>query len=302
MLHNEATVGLAFSSARDYLIRVNSYDHFIEAGLAVDAIEKMGRFAESAPIQRVISALIVLNAVTLGMQTVPEWIAAYGPIFDVFDQLVLLVFVVEVSAKLLWRRLDFFKNGWNVFDFLIVGIALVPASGQLSVLRALRILRTLRLMSVVPQMRRVIGALFTAIPGIMSVGAIILLLFYVSSVLTTNYFGAVFPQWFGSIGESMYTLFQVMTLESWSMGIVRPVMEEFPLAWIFFVPFILITSFAILNLFIGIIVDAMHVQSVAEENALHQEGDRIEGDIDALREELREVKALLKASMKQSAN
>jgi len=268
----------------------------------VDAIEKMGRFAESAPIQRVISALIVLNAVTLGMQTVPEWIAAYGPIFDVFDQLVLLVFVVEVSAKLLWRRLDFFKNGWNVFDFLIVGIALVPASGQLSVLRALRILRTLRLMSVVPQMRRVIGALFTAIPGIMSVGAIILLLFYVSSVLTTNYFGAVFPQWFGSIGESMYTLFQVMTLESWSMGIVRPVMEEFPLAWIFFVPFILITSFAILNLFIGIIVDAMHVQSVAEEDALHQEGDRIEGDIDALREELREVKALLKASMKQSAN
>ncbi len=258
-------------------------------------IERMGRAAEGKPIQRFITLLIVLNAITLGIQTEPDWVVEYGTALDLFDHFVLWVFVAEVSAKLLWRRLEFFKNGWNVFDFIIVGIALIPTSGQLSVLRALRILRTLRLMSVVPQMRRVIGALFTAIPGIMSVGAIIMLLFYVSAVLTTNYFGEAFPKWFGSIGESMYTLFQIMTLESWSMGIVRPVMETFPYAWAFFVPFILVTSFAILNLFIGIIVDAMHIQSAAEEEAIHHEGDRIEGDIEVLRAELREIKALLEA-------
>jgi len=258
-------------------------------------IERMGRAAEGKPVQRFISLLIVLNAITLGIQTEADWVARYGTALELFDHFVLWIFVIEVSAKLLWRRLEFFKNGWNVFDFIIVGIALIPTSGQLSVLRALRILRTLRLMSVVPQMRRVIGALFTAIPGIMSVGAIIMLLFYVSAVLTTNYFGAAFPQWFGSIGESMYTLFQIMTLESWSMGIDRPVMETYPYAWVFFVPFILVTSFAILNLFIGIIVDAMHVQSAAEEEAIHQEGDRIEGDIEVLRAELREIKALIEA-------
>ena len=263
-------------------------------------IETFGRFAESARVQKVISALIVLNALTLGMQTVPELVQSYGPLLEAFDHVVLTVFVAEVSAKLFWRRREFFKSGWNIFDFVIVSVALVPASGQLSVLRALRILRVLRLMSVVPQMRRVVGALFTAIPGIMSVGAIIMLLFYVSAVLTTNYFGEAFPQWFGSIGESMYTLFQIMTLESWSMGIVRPVMETYPYAWLFFVPFILVTSFAILNLFIGIIVDAMHVQSAIEEEAIHSEADRIEGDIDMLHAELKEIKAILKALEERS--
>ena len=106
-------------------------------------------------------------------------------------------------------------------------------------------------------MKRIIQAIFISIPGILSVGTIIILIFYISSVLTTTFFGDKFYEWFGTVGNSMYTLFQIMTLESWSMGIVRPVMKEFPLAWLFFVPFILVTTFAVLNLFIGIIVDAM---------------------------------------------
>lgn len=258
--------------------------------------ERLGRFAESRGVQRVITALIVLNAVTLGLQTNPEIDRQVGSYLHAFDVLVLWVFVIEIGAKLLWRRTGFFRNGWNVFDFLIVGIALMPSSGPLSVLRALRILRVLRLMSVVPQMRRVIGALFTAIPGITSVGAIIALLFYVGAVLTTNFFGAAFPQWFGSIGESMYTLFQVMTLESWSMGIVRPVMETYPLAWVFFVPFILITSFAILNLFIGIIVDAMQTQHEEEERVVQAEARHIEDDIAALRDDIARLQRLLEQS------
>jgi len=154
---------------------------------------------------------------------------------------------------------------WNLFDLVIVTIALLPATGSLSVLRALRILRVLRLVSAVPSMRRVVGALLAAVPGIASILGLLSLLFYVFSVMATKLFGADYPEWFGSIGASAYSLFQIMTLESWSMGIVRPVMEVYPLAWVFFVPFILVTSFTVLNLFIGIVVDAMQRQHEAGE-------------------------------------
>ena len=209
----------------------------------------------------------------------------------------LTVFVIEILGKLAYRNWRFFLNGWNVFDFAIVTIALIPASGPLAVLRSLRILRALRLLSVVPSMRRVVQALLSAIPGIGSVGLLILLIFYVGAVVSTKVFGAAFPEWFGSIGASMYTLFQVMTLESWSMGIVRPVMEVHPLSWIFFIPFILVTSFTVLNLFIGIIVDAMQSQHMAEQKdidahidaqteTLHADTVGLEKRLDALMNEV----------------
>ncbi|MEL7447314.1 MAG: ion transporter, partial [Pseudomonadota bacterium] len=153
---------------------------------------------------------------------------------------------------------------------------------QFSVLRALRILRALRLLSVVPSMRRVIVGLFSAIPSIGTVIVMLSLLFYISAVMATNLFGDVFPQWFGSLGASLYSLFQIMTLESWSMGIVRPVMEIYPYAWAFFVPFILLTSFIVLNLFIGVIVNAM---SEATEDA-HDEREEIIHQLKELREDI----------------
>ena len=240
--------------------------------------ERIGRFVEGPPFQRLIMTLIVLNAVTLGLETAPSIAEPFGHWLEVFDAAVLAVFVLEIGGKLAYRRLAFFRDGWNVFDFVIVGIALIPASGDLAVLRALRILRTLRLISVVPQMRRVVQALLTAVPGIASVGAIISLFFYVGAVLTTKLYAETFPEWFGTIGRSMYSLFQIMTLESWSMGIVRPVMVEHPWAWVFFVPFILILSFAILNLFIGIIVDAMQTQHEAERELAQAEAESLHGD------------------------
>ncbi|WP_341650215.1 ion transporter [Thauera humireducens] len=143
--------------------------------------------------------------------------------------------------KLIVYRQRFFRSGWNVFDFTIVAITLAPHGEGLQVLRSLRILRALRLVSVVPSMRKVVSALLKAIPGMGSVVTLLLLVFYVASVMTTK-LGADFPEWFGTIGASFYTLFQVMTLESWSMGIARPVMEAHPYAWVFFVLFILLTS------------------------------------------------------------
>ncbi len=254
-------------------------------------------FIESPKIQYFITALIILNAVTLGMETYPKMKEMFGEWFHIFDVFALSVFVIEITGKIFGRGWGFFKNGWNVFDFLVVGIALVPSSGPLSVLRALRVLRTLRLMSVVPQMRAVIQALITAIPGMVSIISLISLIFYVSAVLATNFYGENFDEWFGSIGASMYTLFQIMTLESWSMGIVRPVMEQHSNAWMFFVPFIMVTSFAVINLFIGVIVDAMQSQHFkeAEEIQTHVDEDMasLRGEIVKLRQEIGDLRHVL---------
>lgn len=209
---------------------------------------RAGAWIESEGIQRLITALILINAVTLGMETSPSLMAQFGAVLMFVDRLILTIFVIEIATKLVAQGLGFFRNPWNLFDFLVVGIALVPASGPLAVLRALRVLRVLRLISVVPRLRFVVEALLHAVPGISSIALLMLILFYVFGVMATGLFGAQFPDWFGGIDRSMYTLFQVMTLESWSMGIVRPLMERYPYAWLFFIPFILIATFTILNL------------------------------------------------------
>ncbi len=262
--------------------------------------KKLGQFVESRPVQNVIIVLIILNAVSLGLETDTGIVQQFGIALNAFDTFILVVFVIEILSKLIYRRLAFFKNGWNIFDFIIVAIALIPSSGPLSVLRALRIFRVLRLLYIVPSMRKVTQALFSAIPGILSVGSMILLIFYVSAVLSTNFFGSEFAEWFGTIGRSMFTLFQIMTLESWSMGIVRPVMENFSWAWAFFVPFILVTSFAVLNLFIGIIVDAMQAQNAAKkedsvEDANETQERDLRGELINLKKEIQELSALIKA-------
>ncbi|HZG08288.1 MAG TPA: ion transporter [Allosphingosinicella sp.] len=244
-------------------------------------------FVESRRFEHAITAVIVINAIGLGLETSPEVMARFGGIIQALDRAAIAIFVVELAIKLFAYRLSFFRNGWNIFDFVIVSVALVPASQQFSVLRSLRILRALRLISVVPSMRKVIVGLFSAIPSIGTVIVMLLLLFYISAVMSTKLFGAAFPEWFGSLGASLYSLFQIMTLESWSMGIVRPVMEQFPHAWAFFVPFILLTSFIVLNLFIGVIVNAM---SEATEEEAHDERESILRELRALGDEVRALR------------
>lgn len=269
--------------------------------------QAVAEFIEGSRAVRVITALILINAVTLGLETDAGIMASWGGFLGFLDRSFLIVFTVEIALKLYAYRGHFFRSGWNVFDFLIVGISWVPASGALSVMRAFRVLRVLRLLSVVPQMRRVISALGHAIPGMSSVVGVLGLIFYVCAVLTTKLFGThpdpLMQEWFGSVGASSYTLFQVMTLESWSMGIVRPTMELFPWSWMFFVPFIIITSFAVLNLFIGIIVDAMQMaqEKPREEDKgelksfTHDEVGLILSRMEQLQQELRELKAAIPA-------
>ncbi len=248
--------------------------------------------------ERFILTLIVINAVLLGLETSAWVMAAYGTLLTALDRAILAVFVAEIAARIIVHRTSFFRDPWSIFDFIVVGIALVPATETFSVLRALRVLRVLRLITTVPSLRRVVGGLVAALPGMGSVVALLALVFYVFSVIATKLFGAQFPEWFGSLGASAYSLFQIMTLESWSMGIVRPVMEVFPYAWVFFVPFIVVTTFAVLNLFIGIVVNAMqteHEKSLVQERAaerdiIHDETAPLVIEIKALRHEIADLR------------
>ena len=257
---------------------------------------------ESRAFSAAITAVIVINAITLGLETSPTAMAVAGPLLLAIDSAALWIFTLEIALKLWVYRARFVRDGWNVFDFAIVAIAWLPATGALSVLRALRILRVLRLVSVVPQMRAVVGALLKALPGMGSIVAVLMLVYYVAAVMATKLFGEGFPQWFGTIGESMYSLFQIMTLESWSMGIVRPVMEQYPAAWAFFVPFIVVTSFTVLNLFIALIVNSMQSLQAetkeelrAEASLAHNEREQLLRHVDALSEEVRRLRLSLRA-------
>ena len=221
------------------------------------------KILESQKFQNSIISIIVLNSIILGIETLHLPIHIYNTLV-VIDHIILGIFIIEILLKLLVYRFSFFKNFWNWFDFIIVAISLVPSAGALSVLRTLRILRVLRLISTVESLRKVIEALIRSVPGIGSVTIIMSLIFYIFAVIGTNLYKESFPQWFGHLGKTMYSLFQIMTLESWSMGIVRPVMEKFPIAWLFFIPYILITTFIILNLFIAIVVSSMQEEQIKD--------------------------------------
>ncbi|MGR3379052.1 ion transporter [Salipiger abyssi] len=229
--------------------------------------QQLAVFLERPVTRYTIMGVILFNAIILGLETSQGAMDAVGWLIVTLDGICLAIFVAELVAKLYARGLAFFRSGWNVFDFFVVGIALVPAGQGLAVLRALRILRLLRVVSVAPTLRRVVEGFVSALPGMGSVFLLMGVIFYIASVIATKLFGASFPEWFGTLGISAYTLFQIMTLESWSMGIVRPVMEVYPEAWMFFVPFILITTFAVVNLVVGLIVNSMQEAHAVEEVA-----------------------------------
>jgi len=236
---------------------------------------RLSQFVDSAPVQNVVLAVIVINAVIIALATTAEEGTTTYDVLHFLDSIALVIFVIELVLKLVaYGPKRFFTDGWAVFDFIVVAIALVPSSGPLSVLRALRVLRILRVIKFLPQVRMVVEALLRSFPGIGAIALLMSLVFFVASVMSTELFGDQFPEWFGSIGKSTYSLFQIMTLESWSMGIVRPIMEVMPTAWLFFVPFILIAAFITLNLFIAVIVDTMQSLRIEREEAEHAEAEK----------------------------
>jgi len=255
---------------------------------------RLGQWIASPLIERLLIILILLNAVILGLETFPSVMERFGPLLLTIDGIILAIFVVEIALRIVAHGWRFFRDPWSLFDFAVVAIALVPAAGPLAVLRTLRVLRVLRILTLMPSMRAVVSGLVGAIPGLSSVVMLMGLIFYVSAVMATGLFGERFPEWFGTLGDTGYTLFQVMTLESWSMGIARPVIDAFPYAWIFFVIFILVTTFTMLNLFIAVIIDATQAGHDLEKNR-HVENQHLQtrAQIDALAQEVRALKASL---------
>jgi voltage-gated sodium channel len=252
-------------------------------------MERLLRLIESRGFTAFIVAVIVVNAVTLGLETDPAAMARFGPVLTGLDALALGIFCVEIGLKLVAYRGRFFRDPWNLFDVTVVGLALMPQTGAFQVLRALRVLRVLRLVAIVPSMRRVVGALLSALPGMGSIAALLALIIYVAAVMATKLFGPAAPEFFGTLGASLFSLFQVMTVEGWP-DIARQVMAVRPGAWLFFVVYLLVSTFAVLNLFIAVVVNAMQEQVAADlkrEEAVHA------AEASADREELlRELRAL----------
>ena len=258
------------------------------------SIEKL---VNNPGFQWFIIAAILVNAAVLGLLTLdlPEGVLA---ILRLVDNACLAIFVFEIACKLLVFRQNFFRDGWNIFDFAVVGIALLPNTGGLSVLRALRVLRLLRLATAVPSMRRVINGMFSALPGGASVAGVLFIMYYVAAIIGVNLFSETVPQHFGDIGTTFFTLFKMMTLEGWP-DIATVVMEKHPDAWIFFVVFIIFTTFTTLNLLFGIIVDAMEkAKEVEVREEMAEQGVEISGTSNEMRiatmeEDVKQIKAMV---------
>lgn len=268
--------------------------------------QKIERLVNHPKIQNTIVLLIVLNAALLGLETSPTVMQAFGAELVLLDHAILAVFILEIFLLIAARGFKFFTDPWCVFDLVVVGIAVIPATESFSVLRALRVLRVLRLINKIESMRVVVSGLLNSLPSLASVAGLTLIIFYVFSVMATNLFGQDFPELFGGMGASAFTLFQVMTLEGWSEGVARPIMEKMPHAWIFFLVFIMIATFVVVNMFIAVIVDSLNnlekdtTKIKDSEINLHQEVAALRQHVVEQKQDLDELKALIKEQLARS--
>ena len=269
-------------------------------------MDRVKKFVEGRLFQNFILIVIVLNAAIMGIQTARGLPGGVKTFLSGLDTVCLWIFILELALKLVAYRLRFFVDGWNLFDLVVVLTSIFSSLSFFSVFRVFRIfrvtrslkalksLRGFRLVSRLRELRVIVEAIGRSIPGIFWSGMLLMLVYYIFAIMGCSLFGESFPQWFGSIGGSFYTLFQVMTLESWSMGISRPVMEVFPWAWAYFVPFVLCTSFLIMNVVVGIVVNA--ISEVSEEQGSHERQEPkggLETELADLKEQLARVEELI---------
>ncbi|MBO6231246.1 MAG: ion transporter [Ruminiclostridium sp.] len=268
-------------------------------------MEKLRKFVDSSAFQNTILVVIILNSIILGLQTSPAVMSSFGGVLDILDTVCLGIFIVEMLLKMAaYKFIGYFKSAWNWFDFIIIITSLLSGLAVLSSVRILRVFRVFRslkglrgfkMISSLKPLQVIIAAIGRSIPGISWTALLLIIIYYIFSIIGVTQFGEAFPEWFGDIPKAMYTLFQVMTLESWSMGISRPVMEVFDYAWAYFVPFVLISSFVMMNVVVGIVVNA--ISEVAEFNKKeeHEENGtaEIKAEIDAVREHLAKLEDML---------
>ena len=226
------------------------------------------RIADSTRFQTAILGLIVLNAITLGLQTFPAIDREAGSLLDTLDNVFLGIFCVEIALRVGAygaRPWNYFRDGWNVFDFVAVGAAFIPGlRGDATLLRLVRLLRVIRLLSIMPDLRVLIRGMVSSFGPIASLAGLSILIMYLYGMVGWIAFSETDPGHWGTIAEAMLSLFVIMTLESWP-DIMGSVSDVHPWAWIYFVSYVLIASFLVINVVIAIIINA--VEDSREEEA-----------------------------------
>jgi voltage-gated sodium channel len=264
-------------------------------------IRKVALLVDSPIFFNTVIGLILFNAVIVGLETYPAVYQPYQHLFYLAERLLIWAFTLEIALRIIATRpwYLFFKNGWNLFDFIIVASSLLFAGTYfISLLRILRVLRVLRTISVIPSLQRLVVALFRTVPAIGNILLLMSLLFYIFAVIGTILFKYAAPEYFGSLHLTLLTLFQVVTLESWASGVMRPLMLEISWSWLYFVLFILAGTFVIFNLFVGVIVNNVQQGDFAGEDkvaspAFEENSQAVTRELAQLRKEITELKEYL---------
>jgi voltage-gated sodium channel len=280
-----------------------------QLGLKGTLSSKIALLVNHPAFSNTIITIILFNAVIVGLETYPGLYLPYQEWFYFADRLLLWLFTIEIILRLISTRplIDYFKNSWNLFDFFIVVSGHLFAGAHfVTVLRILRVLRVLRAISVMPSLRRIVNALLMTIPALGNIMFLMGLLFYIFAVMGTMLFSHHEPEYFGSLHLTLLTLFQVVTLESWASGVMRPLLLDVPWAWVYFVAFILVGTFVIFNLFVGVIVSNVDKVDLLEAEMEREKNGDIEGnsvedskpdetkvELNALRLEVKELKELI---------
>lgn len=261
--------------------------------------EKWKRFIENKYVTNFILAVIIYNSLALGLLTYPEVRNNFEPYLSWSCVVCVVIFTIEIFIKLYVYGKDFFKDGWNNFDFILVAMSWIPTGGAFSSFRAFRVFRALRALRLVTHLKKlqiIIEAIIEAIPNVIWASILLVLIFYIFSIIGVTTFSQDYPEWFGTIGKSMFTLFQITTLEGWP-DIAREVMSKFPLSCVYFISFILMSTFIVINVIVGVIVDAISEINNKQRrnntlnNILHTSS--LEKEMRILKEQLNRVENIL---------
>ena len=218
------------------------------------------RLVDSHAFTAVVIAVIIANAVVLGMQTYDGLVDRYGDVLELLNVLFLAFFVLELAVRITsyWPRpQEFFRSGWNVFDFVIIAVAFVPGLSRSStLLRLARLARVVRIIRLLPDLRLLVTAVLRSLPPLFSMAMVTTLIIFVYGMVGWSLFGDELPEQWGNIGEAMLTLFVMLTLEDFPR-LMEQGMEIYPWSWIYFVSFVLVAAFIIINVLIGIVLNSM---------------------------------------------
>lgn len=255
------------------------------------------KIAANPWFDRFIVTLIVINAVVLGMETSPSLVARYGEAFILINHIVLAVFVLEAAIKITAVAPKFglyFGDGWNLFDFTIVVLSLIPSTGEFAMIaRLARLLRVMRLISALPELRLIVSTLVRSVPGFANVILLLFIIFYMYAVAGYHLLHQHDPEHWRSLGISLLTLFRILTLEDWT-DVMYAAMSFNPYMWIFFISFVVVATFVVINLFIAVVINNLEEAKKEKfESGVGGAPGRVRMELEKTRESLERLSAEL---------